>query len=80
MLNSEKQTEMEKFLVVGHLCGVLAEQGKISFTKDFDYDGEMFQLAERLIREFDNEQYSKYGYFSEFVESRLLQIEKDMKG
>ena len=69
---------LEYGIIVGHLVGVFEGQGIITFTKDFDYDGEFTELASQLIKEFESPDNTQ-GYFSEFVKERLPELELERK-
>lgn len=70
---------LEYGIIVGHLVGEYENAGKITFTTNFDYDVEFFDLANQLIKEFGLPGNRHYGYFSEFVKKRLEEIELEKK-
>lgn len=67
--------DLENGIIIGAICSRLEEQKIITFTINIDYDDEFLKLAKRLINEFEKQ--NEYNYFSEFVQERLIEIEKE---
>ena len=70
---------LEYGIIVGHLVAEYEKDRTITFTEGFDYDVEFPDLAKQLINEFGQPENSRYGYFSEFVRARLLELEAEKK-
>lgn len=77
MPNNCKNETLEKGLIVGGAIAQLELEGKLTFTADYDTDGEMLELAEQLISEFNSEKGKEYNYFVSFVNARLLELEAE---
>lgn len=70
-----KQEFLEKGLIIGSIATFLGKDDQIDFTCDMAYDTDFLELANNLITEFNN---SNEKYFTEFVEYRLQEMQKEI--
>lgn len=70
-----KQEFLEKGLIVGSIATILEKDKQIDFTCNMAYDTDFLELANNLIAEFNN---SNEKYFTEFVEYRLKEMQKEI--
>jgi len=73
------KSDIEHGLIVGYKIALLESEGRITFTKDWDFDDEMFRYAQILIKEWNCNGKIDEHYFSEFVQNKLLFDENDKK-
>jgi len=69
---------LEYGLIVGYKAALLEARHEITFTTDYGLDVEFIELTQQLIKEFQSDT-SVGNYFSEYVERRLLELDKEKK-
>lgn len=77
-IKKQYQDYLLKGLEIGSIVSFLEKDKQIDFTCNMDYDVEFLELANKLITEWNNNPNEKY--FTQFVQHRLLEIQREQKG
>lgn len=78
---NKQQELLQQGLIIGTIVTRLEENETINFTCNQSYDDEFLKLAEQLIGEWESPAIKKHSdeYFSDFVERRLIELDKEFK-